>query len=165
MTKFVIGNKIEIPIPSDRVVFWTQRFPDDADLFNGNNLVLMVSSNGYRPIWETASATVQGVERKVVELSCHELEGFVLELAEECNCALVYYALKELEESLKNFESDEYQGIQVNDYCLPEVEDIAANAEFTTRTVSLEVEASRGTDDVGEKRVSFGTRIICNILE
>lgn len=161
---FIVGNRIEIPIDPARVSYWSGKFPDDADLFAGNVLVLRVSSNGYRPIWEEASNAVQGTVRKVLELSCHELEGFILELAEDCNCALVYYALKELETSLKDFAGDEYQGVAINDYCLPDAEDLGSGAEFTTRIVSLEAETSRGTDGSGGDRVSFGTRVICNIL-
>lgn len=158
-------NKIAIPIDPADVIFWSAKYPDCADVFDGNDLVLAIAPAGYRPIWEDVSGSLKGITNTIIDVSDHRLEGFILELAEECNCATVYYALKELEKSLKaSAGCGLYPGLEIRDYINPEVEDIRAGAEFTTRTVSLEIENAQGTGGEGVLRSAFGVRIVCNII-
>lgn len=161
-------NKIEIPISSDRVTYWSQRFPNDSDMFDGDALVLALSPSGYRPIWQETNAVAQGIKSKTLDLSSHRLEGFVLDLSKNQNCALAYYVLKELEDSLRNLaladDDLEYPGVVIHDYCLPDYADISAEREYTARKVSLEVEATQGTGGIEGDRVSWATRVICSLV-
>lgn len=178
--KNLIINILTIPVETTIRDFWISRYPDCVDLFDNDNtvvdglpspgasptvnLVLAIAPNSYRPTWETQSEVLIGAVSKVASLSSHRLEGFTVDLGANCNCAMVYYLLKELEENSKAVNCGTYQGITVYDYLLPELADIKAGQEFTERKVLLEIESSTGAMGRERDRSLFGITLICQIL-
>lgn len=134
-------------------------------MFVDDNFYLTISPTSYRPIWEAASTVSQGYSKRHADLSQHRLEGFDVNLASDCNCASVYYLLKDLEVTSKDAPCGSFSGITVNDYLLPEVADIKGDRDFTARQCLLEVEQTAGSMSTGSDRSFLGTKLIFQILD
>ena len=158
-------NYLEIPIDSAIASFWKAKFPDLEDLFEGDNLQITIAPNSYRPIWEAASTVNQGYKNRYADLKEHRLEGFDVNLAVDCNCASVYYLLKDLEETSKAKPCGSFTGIVIHDYLLPDLVDIKADSQFTKRQVTIEVESSTGSMGKERDRSLFGTKVMFGILD
>ena len=159
------ANHLVIPIDNAIATFWRTKFPDLVDLFVGDDFYLTISPGSYRPIWGTASTVTQGYRVKFVDHQCHKLEGFDVNLAAECNCASVYYLLKDLEQLGKDATCGTYTGILVRDYIIPDLADIKANLDYSERYVLLEVEQTTGSMGLGSDRSYFGTKLMLSILD
>lgn len=158
-------NYLTIPIDPAIALFWKARFPDLADLFEGDLFHLTIAPESYRPVWGVASEVNQGYRAKSITLAPHRLEGFDVDLATDCNCADVYYLLKDLEDISKKADCGSFTGITVRDYLLPELADIKSGQEYSDRHVTIEVETSSGSMGLSNERSLFGIKIIFQILE
>jgi hypothetical protein len=158
-------NYLTIPIDPAIATFWKDKFPDLEDLFEGNLFYLTIAPESYRPVWGVASEVNQGYRAKSITLATHQLEGFDVDLANECNCADVYYLLKDLEHISKQSPCGSFAGIIVRDYMLPELADIKAEQEYSDRHVTIEVETSSGSMSLGNSRSLFGIKVIFQILD
>lgn len=158
-------NKLVIAVEQATADFWKTKFPELIDMFDGNNLNLLISPDSYRPIWETASVVNQGYRDRFAELSTHRLEGFDVNLANECNCASVYYLLRDLEEASKGVTCGTFAGLTVLDYLHPDLADIKADQEFTQRQCLVEIEATAGSMGVGVSRSQYGAKLMLQILD
>jgi hypothetical protein len=159
------NNYLNIPIDPAIATFWKDKFPDLEDLFEGDILHLTIAPESYRPVWGVASEVNQGYSTKFLTLASHRLEGFDLDLANECNCADVYYLLKDLEDVSKQAPCGAFTGIAVRDYLLPELDDIKAGREYSDRQVTIEVEATGGSMSLGQERSLFGIKVFFQILD
>lgn len=158
-------NYLIIPIEPDTATFWKTRFPDLEDLFDGDLFHLTIAPESYRPVWGVASEVAQGYKAKFITSAPHRLEGFDVDLATECNCADVYYLLKDLEYFTKESPCGSFAGITVRDYLLPDLADIKAGREYSDRACTIEVEASGGSMSLGSSRSLFSTKVIFQILD
>ena len=159
------ANLLVIPVDNAIALFWRTKYPDLEELFDGDNLRLAIAPNSYRPIWEAASTVNRGYCRRYVDPSLHRLEGFDINLARECNCASIYYLLRDLEETAKLASCGSYTGITLYDYLLPDLEDIKADLEFSTRQVTIEIETTSGTMGIESDRSVFGAKLMFGILD
>ena len=158
-------NKIAIAVDPVIANFWITKFPDLADMFDTNSFLnLLMAPDSYRPIWQAPSVVDHGYHKRYVDFSCHKLEGFDVNLATECQCASVYYLLRDLEEASKGAACRTYVGFTIFDYMLPDLADIKADLDFTTRQCLIEIEATAGSTGLGTARSQYGTKLMFQIL-
>ncbi|WP_287288760.1 hypothetical protein [Okeania sp. SIO2B9] len=141
---------------------WLSIYPEIENLFDDLYLVLNIDPSSFRPIWGETSEILRGTEKNVVNPGNHELEGFIVNLGQNCNCASVYYLLRDLERLSK--ENCDYKTVQIRDYINPDLTDIKLGQDYTTRDVALEIESTSGSLWKGEARAYPGLTMTISIL-
>lgn len=154
-------KKLVFPIDSSIKTPWNNS--ENADLFDGDNLVLYLNPGEYRPVFSLDAEAIAGFSSFVVKQGTPALSGFEVETQE--NRIAVYYILKTLEANA--YGTGTYTPIPCLDYLLPDVADVATG--YSSRNGLLQTEIQSGTigDRLGtteRDRYGFGIRLTYTIF-